>query len=368
MDCVVIGTEHHNTLGVIRSLGESNIHPSVYLKKSNKAFVEKSKYASKYSFFSDDESLLSLLLREGEEIIKKSIVISCYDKASEIIDAHKDCLSKYYVLPGMYGKYCIHEVQDKIAMMQIAGSVGLTVPRTFILPKDIDKVTYPCISKPVNSNIGGKSQIRVFFTKEELLRFWNQSDSGIFVQELIEKKEEVQFIGCSLDGNNIIIPGMSKIIRSQHNTNTGYLSYSKVESDYESTLKKSIEFIKHLGYRGLFSVEFIRDKNGLIYFLEANFRNDGNSYVVTKAGINLPTIWYRYNCGFDVSNYNLIPRTIRFMPEFQDFHFVKTGKINWFKWLCEFGNSKAHSVWSLKDREPFIECIKEIRKGGMNIG
>lgn len=37
-------------------------------------------------------------------------------------------------------------------------------------------------------------------------------------------------------------------------------------------------FIRDLGYSGLFSLEFIRDKSGKDYFMELNMRNDGNAY------------------------------------------------------------------------------------------
>ena len=359
--CVVVGTEHHNTLGVIRSLGMSNIYPSVYLKESDKAFVEKSRYIKECIYYSDYDSLLPTLLRDGKRLGRRRVLISCFDKASEILDSNKGSLSEYYMLPGMYGKYAICDVQNKVKMSQLAQSVGLESPKTFRIPDEIEKVPFPCISKPFNSNYGGKACIRLFQNKEELLDFMNNTDVQFFVQEFIDKSEEVQFIGCSLDGVIVIIPGMSKIIRSQQSTNTGYLAYTPVEAEYETTLKKSVEFIQSLGYRGLFSVEFIRDKNGKIYFLEANFRNDGNSYVVTKSGVNLPTLWYKYNCGNSYNNDMKKSKSVMFMPEFQDFHFTKNGKVSLVRWICEFMKAEAHSVWSIKDPAPFLECIKEIR-------
>ena len=59
-------------------------------------------------------------------------------------------------------------------------------------------------------------------------------------------------------------------------------------------IEKVEKFIREIGYKGLFSVEFIRDAVGNDYFLEINMRNDGNAYCVQCAGVNLPNIWYKY--------------------------------------------------------------------------
>lgn len=41
---IVIGTDHHNTLGIIRSLGEEGKLPIVMLPNLKLAFITKSKY------------------------------------------------------------------------------------------------------------------------------------------------------------------------------------------------------------------------------------------------------------------------------------------------------------------------------------
>ena len=51
---------------------------------------------------------------------------------------------------------------------------------------------------------------------------------------------------------------------------------------------KVCEYINVLGYSGLFSVEFLLSNSGEAYFLEVNLRNDGNGYLPTYGGVNLP--------------------------------------------------------------------------------
>ena len=97
----------------------------------------------------------------------------------------------------------------------------------------------------------------------------NNSLSEIFqVQKYIDKKMEYQLIGCSLnDGENVIIPGYTRILRQQRNTNTGYLEYAPL-SNIQIDMDKVKSTLKGFGYNGLFSMEFIRDKNDNDYFLK----------------------------------------------------------------------------------------------------
>ena len=75
--------------------------------------------------------------------------------------------------------------------------------------------------------------------------------------------------------------------------------FSFSEFSENGLLQKCISFIREVGYTGLFSMEFLRDKYGNDYFMEINFRNDGNAISVTEAGVNLPYIWYAYNSSID---------------------------------------------------------------------
>ena len=71
-------------------------------------------------------------------------------------------------------------------------------------------------------------------------------------------------------------------------------------------------------------MEFLRGKDGKDYFMEINFRNDGNSICVTASGMNLPYIWYLYNSGLSYEKelcYETMHGVI-VMPEFDDFVIV----------------------------------------------
>lgn len=168
----------------------------------------------------------------------------------------------------------------------------------------------------------------------------------------------MQFIGCSLNGGEeVVIPGMTRILRSQPNTNTGFLEYGPIDSFYEETVTKSKRFIKECEYSGLFSIEFIRSKDDHVYFLEINFRNDGNAWCVTAAGVNLPVIWVKACEGENYSEELSEVRKITIMPEFQDFKLVLQHKVSLWQWLRDVRRTDSFLDWNRKDKRPFFRYL-----------
>ena len=153
---------------------------------------------------------------------------------------------------------------------------------------------------------------------------------------------------------------MSRCIRPCPGTNTGFLRYESLER-IDAPLEKCKEFVKKVGYKGLFSIEFIRGKDGKDYFMEMNFRNDGNSICVTKAGYNLPYLWYLCCIGEDykeeLSKCELRPVLV--MPEFDDHGFVIRGEISFWQWFKDIVRSDAYMEFDSKDMMPFFARLRD---------
>ena len=161
-------------------------------------------------------------------------------------------------------------------------------------------------------------------------------------------------IGCSLNhGDEIVIPGYSKCIRPRPGTNTGVREYKPFE-DFNCDLKACRDFIKAIGYQGLFSMEYLRDKQGNYYFMEINMRNDGNAICVTGAGVNLPYIWYQYCIGNDykAETKNTV-KDIFVMPEIDDFRLMLKGKVSLRTWLRDYKRTTTFMEYSDRDPIPF---------------
>lgn len=361
MNIIVIGGTHHNSLGVIRALGERGygvdfINFSAYGKKD---YVSKSKYIRVYKALGGIENLCSYLLErplsEAQEII-----ISCADIVTEHLNLYSNELSERYIFPGIPDEGKMVALMDKTTMISMAAKRGVFAPTVWSLPEDYKKVSFPCITKCHVSSHGGKTDIVILHSKEELDALLEHNQGEIFVQAFINKKEEVQLIGCSLyGGKKIITPGMSKIIRSQPNTNTGFLEYGPLDPFYNDTVERAKRFIQDCQYSGLFSFEIMRGQDDKVWFLEINFRNDGNAWCVTKSGVNLPVIWVKACLGEDYASELKEPKHILMMPEFQDIKLVLQRKVGIFQWIKDWKRTDYFMEYDKKDTRPFWQYIKE---------
>ena len=365
---IIIGGLHHNTLGVIRSLGEDGIKPNnmiiVLIGKhiNKKNVISKSKYTSEenIAYLDSDSEIVSWMLEHKQEM-KSSCVICCSDGSAEVVIKNHKLLKDYYLIPGL--NMNVEQLMDKSVQNEIANKVGMNIPKNIIVSIDqsFEWNLFPCITKPIKSvEGGGKADIHIINTNDELKEVLPTiSAKHIEIQQYVDKEIEYQLIGCSLNaGETIIIPGFTTILRQPPNTNTGYLKYSPISKlNYD---KKAVEdFIKEIGYSGLFSVEFIRDKEGIDYFLEINMRNDGNAYCVKCAGVNLPFIWCASLLGKDITKLKKdISKSVYFIPDFID---AKMGieSVGFIKWVYQFFAAKSHSLYSVRDMKPFLFVFKE---------
>lgn len=366
---VVIGINHHNTLGVIRALGRAGLKDFIFvILVGGDGFVSKSKYVKRTQLYiipSDNEIYATLC---SLHIQKKGVVICCSDSSIATIDGYRETLSHKFIIPGIKNKQgAVAAFMDKERQIEFAKNVGLNIPDSKVYtassslelcPWDV----YPCIIKPIDSVTGSKSDIRVCESKNDYFKQLNRLDGRvIIVQKLITKIAEYQLIGCSLNnGEEIIIPGFTHILRQPDNTNTGFLEYCPFTEDVDmlDTLNKGRKFIKELGYSGLFSLEFIRGDDGRDYFLEINMRNDGNGISVTDAGCNLPYIWYAGN--MNISDEKTSERSIRrilVMPEFDDFVLVLKRKVSFLQWLKDIKRSDSFMDYSRDDKKPFYSRL-----------
>lgn len=316
-------------------------------------FVGKSKYISRQCVALKALEVIDILQDDAFRQKVKRVVISCADEITEVINQYSDELKEYYYLPGTPTQGAMLPLMSKLTMIKMGEAVGLKSPKTYsINDKDIE---YPVITKPAVSSHGTKNEITLCETPRELHQYMADIQDDVFVQQYVKKKEEVQFIGCSLrGGKEIIIPGMSRILRSQHNTNTGFLEYGPVVPFYYPTVEACKQYLKKCNYSGLFSMEFLRSEDDKVYFLETNFRNDGNAWCVTASGVNLPLIWVYANTGLNYHSETVkMPRNIVAMPEFQDFKLVLQRKVGLFQWLKDLARTDAFLDFNKYDPKPF---------------
>lgn len=361
-DFLIVGGDHHNTLGVVESLAEKGIKPYVIaVTKTSWAYVLKSKHIIQGWVCQTEEEVVKCMLLNFDNQKQKTIVIATNDLTASMLDNNYDQLYPYFILPNTSNPGNLSQIMSKEYMSSLAREVGLNVPKTWLVddgkvPHDIE---YPCITKAISSVEGTKDNIHVCWKESELVQFLNnQAHCPIIqIQKFIVKDYEFQLLGCSLGyGELIIIPGRTHIDRPNGLDNTFFLRFDKIEAEYENLVDKVKVFIKRTGYQGPFSVEFLRDKTGESYFTEMNFRNDGNAYCVTSAGTNIPYIYYLYNSkgNYEEELAKSTVRTTYLTPEFYYFKRLLAGEFGFNEWYNNMKKTTCYTTYFSCDKRPFF--------------
>ena len=364
---IVIGPNHYNTLGVIRSLGEEDVPVNLILVSRKENYVSKSKYVDKVWLVNESENeIISVLINYFNNEKYKPIIIPTSDFVMKIIDNNFKLLNDKYILPNINNEPGrITKLMNKMEMNHLAMEAGLTVPKSWeigfnegTLPFKED-ITYPCIVKPLSSIDGKKEDIVICKNKTELdknLLILKNNYKRILIQEYIDGYDSkmLEIIGCVTNSKEIIIPGIIEKIR-EYPLVAGSTSYALIskESKYID-INKVNNFLYKLNYVGIFDIEF-KYSNGKPYFIEFNFRNGAPSYALTKAGVNIPYIWCLEAAGIGIDVLNKkIDKNLKLMMEVRDFRHVLNGDVKLRSWLTDLIQTKAFLFLNIKDMKPVV--------------
>lgn len=364
---VVFGENHHNTLGLIRSLGEAGLHSNLILVNSNKIypFVTKSRYVDNSWVVDNVRDGLAVILSNFDDKEYKTVIFPTFDSEVKIIGENFELLKDKYITPSIIDRdWSLVEVLNKEFMRNLAQSIGLDTPKSWVvdctrnegLPKDL---AYPCVIKVIDSASGPKSY-EIISSENDLLTSLNclkKYCSIIQIQEFIKKKTEIILLGWSDGRGTTVIPCVMDKLR-EYPKDFGTTGLGKVTADINKYVckEKVCEYINTLGYSGLFSVEFLLcdDK---AYFLEVNLRNDGNGYLPTFGGVNLPYQWF-LSVTDQCDKLALLPRIIAsdfvMMREFTDIMIPIKYGYPFIKWISDFFKTDCFLYWNKKDKIPYF--------------
>lgn len=302
---IVIGGEHHNILGVIRSLGiEKNINIiAIILSNKKYSYISKSKYLSKYYIVPEETTQIDTILKKYSNHKNKIAIIPTSDYAAHYLDKNYYWLSKSFFLPSINntGGHIV-ELMNKYTQYELAKSNNISMANCKIIKLDksstIGNITYdhfPCILKPLASIDGEKSDIQIC---NDINAFHKIIDtikglgySRILVQDYIDYDTECGLIGCIHNGK-IILPGMIKKRRiyPQKRGNNSYSDIIFLPKNKE--IKKIVDLLRKINFSGMFDIE-IFIKNNTIYLNEINFRNSGNTFAYCYNKIFIANLWVK---------------------------------------------------------------------------
>ena len=362
MNAIVWGTNHNNALGLVWSLGEAGHDVYLILLRSDINYVDKSKYVKQCIYIDSYEykTVIEAVKRVVKLLLGKPILFSTDDDGASLINENYNEFSKYCLVGGIEGNHELNKYISKSKMNELAMSFGLNIPQTWIvdspdyIPVDM---TFPVFVKAENSIRGGKSVIHICKSQDDLLLVLKSFNIDIFpilIQEYINKTNEILLLGCSLyQGEVFCSIGLNKIRQSSGYGATVFANSFLADNDsmYNAILTKINRMIRHVGYVGLFSAEFIISDNKE-YFLEINFRNDGTSYLSTKCGCNLPDLFCKSFLSNSVSQFDYHPHY--YMNLTLDMINVVKRKIGFIRWIKDFNRTDCFSHFNKNDIKPYL--------------
>lgn len=350
---VVIGSEHHNTLSIIRDLGEHNIPIIFILYGKSDEYISSSRYIKKLYRINASSDIVNILLDIAKLSNDKQVIITCSDESTSYVENNLDLIDKYYYCFNAGSKGLVTHYMDKIVQLGLARKNGFLTPEAiecYPNEKVAEWSIFPCIIKPKESIHGGK-KIHVCYNTDELshsIKKFNPSQK-VSVQEYIEKDYEIVVLGVSIN-NEHYIPGFIKKHRD-YLGGTTYCTSFPISELPENLVFSCNKMLSEINYSGLWGLECVV-KGGKYFFIELNLRNDATSYVMTKSGYDLPYLFYQKSINPAYKSAESF-HSVNSMVEFEDFNFVLKFKVSLLSWIKQRRGCECLYFKSVDDNAPY---------------
>ena len=366
-----------NALGIVRSLGETGHRATVFAKGEGpqRGIDFSSRYVEKVHFVKDEEDIIGVLLKEYGNESTPTPILCAGDAEACLLDRHYDELKGRFCFFNAGAAGRISHFMDKVNTFPLAERNGLTLIKTWHLKGGDplpEVLPYPCIIKSANSTTSTKGVMFICANEDEL-RAVIREGVDYLLQDYMKKdyEYELNVVGFSYDhGNHVYLPAAIRKIRDEIRRQSVYIRLDDIRDYPLLDLAGIRQFIKDLGYEGIFSVELIFS-GGKYYFLEVNLRNDGCGYLYTKGGVNYPALWVEYAKGTlrEETLANLKARTPLYLMQLYDVYNVLEGKVGFWRWIWEGVTADAYFTWNLRDPMPFIaSSLVHLRQACKKIG
>lgn len=363
---IIFGSDHYQTLGVIRSLGKKGLRPDVILhpKYSDHPFMcPNSRYVGEVHIVdSVADGYILLLEKYGNEKLKP-FLYTCDDWTEGCLDMHYgEIIDKFNFFNG-HEKGCVLKYMDKDNISKLAMQCGCRIPKSETLNKGQlpTSLKYPIITKSIMSTTGAwKNDSRICYSPNELMENYKTIKSDVLlVEEFIEKKNELCLGGFAVNnGKDICLPYQATYLRLSPKSYSNYMVIEPLR--YRQVKQQVTNILSKVGFNGIFSVEFLIGKDEQLYFLEVNFRNSTWSYAYTVGGVNLPYEWAKATLLGNLKSETIRPRKkpYKAIAEFTDYvQFVSTKKISKFEWIKNVITADCRFYILFSDPKPTIAGV-----------
>lgn len=356
--------DHYQTLGLLRSLGESGIKPIVvYYGKG--PLIPNSKYSNCLIPVKDAQNGLDYIIDHyGNEKLKPFLFASS-DKDAIFLDTNYDRLIDKFYFSHCGEKGRLTKFMNKDENTHLAEKYGIQLPKeeqvmTGELPTTLK---YPVITKAVYTIEGAwKGDMYICQNEDELKEAYKKIKSPrLLVQEYIDKKNELSINGMSIGNGECIMPFVTDYIRFYKNAYGHYMTFHKFEEDNE-LWGKIQSAVKEMKFSGLFEAELLLDKDDKQYFLEINLRHTTWGHGITYGGVNLPYLWIMSTLSGHIDKSCLADRRDDYIAMVEPIDYllnVKRGNYSAVKWWRDLFRCDFTYFYNKKDPKPFWKWLQK---------
>ena len=363
---ILWGADDYNILGALRQLVPYGCDVLCLFSFPMYECAEHSRYCKNYVAFDTHTEALDYLLTHFQEEKERPILSAHSDVVAELIDLHKDELSKYFVISGTTEQGLLTKIQDKYEMSELAVGCGFNVPHTMpLLPdSDVSAVSLPCfVRSAINTKRTSWHKRVKCNTLQELKEVQSEltNEDHVIVSDFIAKEYEILVIGVRFHNGNVYIPGCYMKDR-WHYGNYGSGSHGQIMPDIPKciNLDSIRKMLSEIDYYGQFSVEY-----GIVgekaYFYEINLRNDGTSDYFNQCGANTNLAWVYDCCDLDVSTlYVPVQKTAYMIHEIGDVKNIREMNIPIKEWFRQILEAEVYVYWNKHDIKPFFVMLHKV--------
>ena len=351
---VIWGDDHHNALGLLRMLGDRGFDILFLVHKLDNRIATSSRYCKKKYIAKGIKDALDYLTQNYTDKDNRAVLIFTADKFSEAANNNLSRLIDYFIVAGPTKEGFLSEIDDKYTMGKIAADCGIIIPETILIPSDpISSVnSFPAIIKPCSPAVKDFKTIQVKNRKQ--LEKVAQSfipQKRYVIQQFIQKEADGLVYGCRTMDGNTCLAGIC--VRNRWSED-GCGSFGYITDIIPDCINVTgiDEFLKKIGFYGLFSVEYALTKDNA-YFYEFNLRNDGTSVLFYNAGANIALAYVNSCFGIEEEVQTKVNGKQYLMHEILDRFNIYDGNVSRKQWLEDKEKVTLNFLYDPDDIKPY---------------
>ncbi len=370
-------------LAIMRSLGSLGVRVhGVDENRKSPGFL--SRYCrSKFLMQFDqrrEQDYLQYILRLGEELGGKTILIPTSDELSLFVAQHSDQLHEHFIFPRN-DPILVSDLISKEGMYHLAKKHAVLTPNT-IFPKKVDDVLayveeakFPVMLKGIYGNrleMRTNKKMVIVHTEKELVETYKKLEEpdlpNLMIQEYIPGGDDQIYIfnGYFNEKSECLAAFTGHKIR-QFPVHVGCASLGICRWN-QTVVDLTIAFMQSIGYKGVLDIGYRLDpRDGLYKVLDINPRvGQAFRLFIAQNGMDVVRSLYLDLTGQD-SVHSITPREgRRWMIEDYDIisslHYHWEGTLGVRDWLRSFKGVEEGAWFSWKDPLPFLVMLKALAK------